>query len=217
MKRRPRTERPSCSIGLRNQGSTAPHGWRRGTENDGTEHAFAAPRTVQRNLRIGNLYLAHVNDPYAPYAPYAKQRAEREVQMKTLTLHQPWASLIADGRKTIETRSWPPPRALVGERIAIHAGKQVDMPLASEWYAGQSVPLGAILCTARIDDSARVVTGSPCWRAWWSRRRVYTRVPEDEFGDFSLGRYLWQLSAVEAVDPVVYVRGRQGLWDWAGS
>ena len=58
LKRRPRTERPSCSIGLRNQGSAAPHGWRRGTENDGTEHAFAAPRTVQRNLRIGNQYLA---------------------------------------------------------------------------------------------------------------------------------------------------------------
>ena len=76
--------------------------------------------------------------------------------MKALNLHQPSASLIADGRKTIETRSWPPPRALVGERIAIHAGKQIDMPLSDRWYAGQSVPLGAILCTARVDGFGRV-------------------------------------------------------------
>jgi len=27
--------------------------------------------------------------------------------MKALTVRQPWASLIADGRKTIEVRSWP--------------------------------------------------------------------------------------------------------------
>lgn len=45
--------------------------------------------------------------------------------MKVLSLHQPWATLVALGVKTIETRSWPAPRWLVhrfGEqRIAIHA------------------------------------------------------------------------------------------------
>lgn len=43
--------------------------------------------------------------------------------MKALTVRQPWASLIALGVKTIETRSWRAPKALIGERIAIHAGK----------------------------------------------------------------------------------------------
>lgn len=46
--------------------------------------------------------------------------------MKAITLYQPWASLIALGVKTIETRSWPAPGSLIGERIAIHAGKKVD-------------------------------------------------------------------------------------------
>ena len=41
--------------------------------------------------------------------------------MKAITLWQPWASLIADGTKTIETRSWAPPSSLLGQRIAIHA------------------------------------------------------------------------------------------------
>ena len=136
--------------------------------------------------------------------------------MKAITLHQPWASLIADGRKTIETRSWPPPRALVGERIAIHAGRKVDMPLSEKWFPGESVPRGSIVCTARIVEIACVKSGLEPWQtlAWWHGRRVFERVPEDEFGDFSLGRYLWKLAAVEAVSPVVHVIGRQGLWDW---
>jgi hypothetical protein len=42
--------------------------------------------------------------------------------MKALTIWQPWASLIIAGAKPYEFRGWPPPRSLVGHRIAIHAG-----------------------------------------------------------------------------------------------
>ena len=45
--------------------------------------------------------------------------------MYAITLHQPWASLIALGIKTVETRSLPAPALLVGQTIVIHAGKQV--------------------------------------------------------------------------------------------
>ena len=40
--------------------------------------------------------------------------------MKAITLHQPWASLVALGVKTIETRSWP---TKYRGPLAIHAGK----------------------------------------------------------------------------------------------
>ena len=46
--------------------------------------------------------------------------------MKAFTLWQPYASLIADGTKTIWTPSWAPPRSLIGQRIAIHAAKKCD-------------------------------------------------------------------------------------------
>ena len=136
---------------------------------------------------------------------------------ESLTLHQPWASLIADGRKTIETRSWPPPRGLIGDRIAIHAGKRIDLHLSEKWFPGEHMPLGAIICTARIDDVAHVEYGGAPFQtlAWWCGRQEFDRVPIDEFGDFSLGRYLWKLAAVKEVSPVVHVRGRQRLWDWA--
>ena len=76
---------------------------------------------------------------------------------------------------------------------------------------------GAVICTARIDDFARVEHGRAPLEtlAWWYGRREFARVPIDEFGDFSLGRYLWKLAVVKAVRQVVHVRGRQRLWDWA--
>lgn len=60
--------------------------------------------------------------------------------MKALTLHQPWASLIALGVKTIETRSWRAPQALIGQRIAIHAGKTAKslLELSEDYEAGDA-------------------------------------------------------------------------------
>jgi hypothetical protein len=43
--------------------------------------------------------------------------------VKALPLWQPWASLVEVGAKRIETRHWPAPAALLGQRIAIHATK----------------------------------------------------------------------------------------------
>jgi hypothetical protein len=43
--------------------------------------------------------------------------------VKALTIRQPYATLIALGVKTIETRSRRAPQALIGQTIAIHAGK----------------------------------------------------------------------------------------------
>lgn len=43
--------------------------------------------------------------------------------MQALTLHQPWASLLAEGVKEFETRSWGCPQKFIGSPIAIHAAK----------------------------------------------------------------------------------------------
>lgn len=49
--------------------------------------------------------------------------------MKVITLWQPWASLVAYGIKTIETRSRRSPWSCVaGETIAIHAAKREPRP-----------------------------------------------------------------------------------------
>ncbi len=46
--------------------------------------------------------------------------------MKALSIQQPWAWLILHGGKDIENRSWKLPKAMVGQRIYIHAGKRFD-------------------------------------------------------------------------------------------
>ena len=60
--------------------------------------------------------------------------------MKALTIRQPHATLVAIGVKTIITRSKPAPQALIGQRIAIHAGLR---PLGNgALYIGNSSDIG---------------------------------------------------------------------------
>ena len=46
--------------------------------------------------------------------------------MKALTILQPWADCICYFGKRVENRTWAPYPAVVGTRIAIHAGKAFD-------------------------------------------------------------------------------------------
>ena len=131
--------------------------------------------------------------------------------MKAISLHQPWASLIAEGIKIIETRDWAPPHALVGQRIAIHATKRKpdsDMVL---WrpLANWSVPRGAIVATAVLRKAVKVdrVRDGDAYFYEGS-------VPMDSYGDFSPGRWLWMLEDIERIDPPVPAVGHQGFWNW---
>ena len=143
--------------------------------------------------------------------------------MKAITLHQPWASLIACGHKTVETRSWAPPGELIGERIAIHAGKQgtsiemlLDIAECCAHMPCEPVPFGAVVATARLADAGQVLSYEEA-DAFVVRRlhggRTYGR-PECVCGDYREGRWLWVLENIEALDPPVPARGYQGLWEW---
>ncbi|MGH3658983.1 MAG: hypothetical protein ACRDUA_20195, partial [Micromonosporaceae bacterium] len=65
---------------------------------------------------------------------------------------QPWATLIFAHGKDVENRVWTPPDGVVGQRIAIHAGRTVDHELATAAHrAGYALPdplqVGALLGT----------------------------------------------------------------------
>src|SRR5574343_783805 len=89
--------------------------------------------------------------------------------MHALPIWQPWASLIIAGAKPYEFRSWPAPKWVQGQRIAIHAGarppkraeitelvlrlnsleawstalhRDIALPLLEKWHAAEaSLPL----------------------------------------------------------------------------
>jgi hypothetical protein len=100
------------------------------------------------------------------------------MSMPVLTLHQPWASLIATGVKTIETRGH---RTNVRGRIAIHAAaRPVDRGWVGGWLVDRTrsdggwmrrstldpsfrLPLGAIVATAELTDCVPMVDEHPQW------------------------------------------------------
>lgn len=61
----------------------------------------------------------------------------RERAMKAITLHQPWASLVVVGAKTVETRSWA---TSYRGPLVVHAGKRP--PAGSDYDPGARPRIG---------------------------------------------------------------------------
>lgn len=139
--------------------------------------------------------------------------------MKTLTLTQPWASLVAIEAQRIETRSWS-----TGYRgpLAIHAAKSFPREAANlcagtlfratlqsafgpDFYP-TDLPTGAIIAITGLVDC---VLMTPEWIATVGE-------PERSFGDYQPGRYAWLLGQIERLEPIP-ARGSLGLWWWDKS
>ena len=149
--------------------------------------------------------------------------------MKAITIWQPWASLIMAGHKPYEFRRWPAPKALVGQRIVIHAGARRVVvreiaELLEQLGAGHpcgglnsdcSALLGKLLSAPHsLPYSAglgTVVLGSP---------QMACDLWPDEFKDFSdsdrveHSNWAWPLTKIEHFTPIVPTPGRQGFWQW---
>jgi activating signal cointegrator 1 len=126
--------------------------------------------------------------------------------MKAISLWQPWASAIALGLKSVETRHWA--TRYTGP-IAIHAAKRWTAAerefAAVEHGLGRlpkRLPLGAIVATARLMG---------CRFTQDVRHQLGTI--ERLYGDYSDGRYAWFLTDVVALPEPVGYRGSQGLFD----
>ena len=124
--------------------------------------------------------------------------------MKAISLWQPWASLVADSRKRIETRSWRPPEWLVGKKLAIHATKKVDTDAAREFgYYPDVIPRGAIVAVVYLDS----------WMNFTEENTEHISDEEKRYGDFYPGRFGWVFTDIIKL-PIPYpIRGAQGIFD----
>ena len=133
------------------------------------------------------------------------------------------------GLKNIETRSWPAPRNLIGERIAIHAGKREPRP--TQWNievqrvvlqragSSHSMPMGAVVATARLIECMQVVSepddnGLVSCRGFGELGdcpEYEATITTDPYGDFTVRRWLWVFQDLQRVEPVL-TNGRQGVW-----
>jgi hypothetical protein len=135
---------------------------------------------------------------------------------KAITLWQPWATLVAIGAKEYETRSWATSHRGV---LAIHAAKtnqHIQVARNSEpmrqalldagFSSTLQLPLGKVVALVQLVDCF------PVEHIWHSLEE-----PESSFGDFSAGRFAWELRLIQRYDPPIVARGRQGLWNWTQS
>lgn len=112
--------------------------------------------------------------------------------MKALSIRQPWAELIMQGRKTIELREW---RTTHRGLLAIQAGKQVDTASCRRHgLNSDALPRGVIVGTVEVvemvdfdpelwdalrDQHLHPGPGPGNWRGWRLRnpRRLEEPIP----------------------------------------
>ena len=160
--------------------------------------------------------------------------------MKAITIWQPWASLLATGAKLYETRGWA---TKYRGPIAIHAATKDPMriPHTEELrriVAGlgidpwRDLPRGAIIATAElvnvwhivyhpgldVDEAKHIDIGAESLTKnkhdpHFGDYFVPTE-KEIAMGDWTPGRYAWELANVKMLPEPISIKGKQGLWNW---
>jgi hypothetical protein len=136
--------------------------------------------------------------------------------MKALTLHQPWATLIAIGAKRIETRSWETKyRGLIAIHAAAAFPKYARRMLCHPVCRTIDVlPLGAVVATARL---VTVLSTELFYRdgnvVWYHGRAITEQ--ELAFGDYSPGRFAWVLEDVKPLPEPIPAKGGRRIWNWS--
>ena len=140
--------------------------------------------------------------------------------MKVISVWQPFASLSVHGMKVFETRTWPAPQSIIGQRIGIAATKNVTPdqraffsdPEFVHHYGSTGLPeladlpCGMLLGTVII-DSCELVT-----------EEFLEDISDAEkaFGWFNLGGYAWRQRRPQVLEHPIPIQGRQGIYEWKG-
>lgn len=144
------------------------------------------------------------------------------MEYRVVTIRQPFATLIALGIKTIETRSW---QTRYRGTLLIHAAKKDDRNclalVCSDWFWGalhdvfggkkpetrddlDVLPRGAIIARTELRDCVLMT------------ETTMPDEPERSFGFYEPGRFAWHLENTVPVKPIP-AKGKLGLWHWQGE
>lgn len=128
--------------------------------------------------------------------------------MKVLTIKEPFATLIANKVKRIETRSW---KTKYRGEIYIHAGvakidkKVSERPGLKKLYENLDLKYGYIICKARLVDCV------------YMDEKFMSEIKKNKTeyicGHYEIGRYAWILDDVEIIEPIK-AKGQLGIWNY---
>ena len=127
--------------------------------------------------------------------------------MKALTIKQPWASLIIEGYKKYEFRSW---KTNYRGKILIHAGlslekdvqerfKDYNLDYKLGYIIGEAEIVDCILVDEKFNEELRNI--DPI---------VYGRSKHVE-------NYAWKLENIKKYDNPIPYKGKLGLWNYEGE
>jgi activating signal cointegrator 1 len=134
--------------------------------------------------------------------------------VKTLSLLQPWATLVVTGAKRIETRSW---NTDYRGPLLIHASKKflkADRLLCeTDRYFAQALqdrrvaelPLGAIIGKVMLKE-LRTTT------VMLASHELSEQ--EKRFGNYDYGRWAWLLTGAEEFVKPIPAKGSLGIWEF---
>lgn len=128
--------------------------------------------------------------------------------MKVITIKQPFATLIKEGYKEYEFRTW---KTKYRGEVLIHAGKSIDKKalerfkdLNLDYPVGQIIAKATITDCIKVDDKLRGVLAE-------KDLIVYKGVIDKTSSNWD--GYAFKLENIEKVSPVL-INGKLGFWDY---
>lgn len=132
------------------------------------------------------------------------------LELKVISLLEPWASLIKEQVKLIETRSWA---TKYRGKLYIHASKRKLTKKDLNEYKEQLALLedlnfkyGYIIAKGNLVD-CKIMTDE-----------LITEVKKNHHeyicGDYKTGRYAWILEDIEVLKKPIPAKGQLGIWKY---
>ena len=129
--------------------------------------------------------------------------------MKVLSLTEPYATIIIEGKKTIETRSW---KTNYRGKLYIHAS---STKIPKEYRNNKelmdlvdinNLNYGYIVCSCELIDCVEMT----------DEFIEKVKLNKDEYisGIYARGRYAWILKNVQTLGTPIKAKGHLGIWNF---
>ncbi len=121
--------------------------------------------------------------------------------MKVLTLKQPWAELILQGRKNIEIRKW---NSTFRGPFLIHASGNIDEEGMKKYgYKEEDLPRQAIVGKTELIDVKQ-----------YKNEEEFNKDKNRHLATWQWGSYGFVLGKVERIKEIKNVKGALGFWEF---
>lgn len=130
--------------------------------------------------------------------------------MKVLSLTEPFATLIKEKKKVVETRSWKTnyrgPLYIHASMTRISKTDLEDKELMS-LVENKEMNFGHIICKCILVDCVNMTEE-------YIKNMKDNNYQEYICGEYSVGRYAWILENVEVLAKPIRVKGHLGVWNY---